>query len=50
MLSPKEIAKIKDEIKSLEESRLKCNDGGIKKRIDAWIEELKKLESDNISN
>jgi len=46
MLSPGEIASIRDEIKRLEEARENCNDGGIRKRIEAWIKEQKqKLES-----
>jgi hypothetical protein len=36
MLSPGEIARIRDEIKRLEEVRENCNDGGIRKRIEAW--------------
>jgi hypothetical protein len=47
MLSPGEIARIRDEIKRLEEARENCNDGGIRKRIEAWIKEQKqKLESE----
>jgi hypothetical protein len=47
MLSPGEIAKIRAEITRLEKDREKCNDGGIRKRIDAWIKEQKqKLESE----
>jgi hypothetical protein len=47
MLSPREIARIRDEIKRLEEARENCNDGGIRKRIEAWIKEQKqKLESE----
>ena len=42
MLSPGEIAFIKAEIKRLEKARQECNDSGIQKRIDVWIEELKK--------
>jgi hypothetical protein len=38
MLSPREIASIRDEIKKLEEARENCNDGGVRKRIEAWIE------------
>jgi len=46
MLSPGEVAVIKAEIEKLEKARRECNDGGIRKRIDAWIEEQKKkLES-----
>jgi hypothetical protein len=41
MLSPREIARIRDEIKRLEEARENCNDGGIRKRIEAWIKEQK---------
>jgi hypothetical protein len=47
MLSPGEIASIKDEIKRVEEARENCNDGGVRKRIEAWIKEQKqKLESE----
>jgi hypothetical protein len=47
MLSPGEIASIRDEFKRLEEAREKCNDGGVRKRIEAWIKEQKqKLESE----
>ena len=47
MLSSREIASIRDEIKRLEEARENCNDGGIRKQIEAWIEEQKqKLESE----
>jgi hypothetical protein len=47
MLSPREIASIKDEIKRLEAARENCNDGGVRKRIEAWIKEQKqKLESE----
>jgi hypothetical protein len=47
MLSPREIASIRDEIKRLEEARETCTDGGIRKRIEAWIKEQKqKLESE----
>jgi hypothetical protein len=42
-----EIARVRDEIKRLEEARENCNDGGIRKRIEAWIKEQKqKLESE----
>jgi len=47
MLSPREIAQIRAEIKRLEKARDECTDGGIRKRIEAWIEaDKKKLESD----
>jgi hypothetical protein len=47
MRTPGEIARIRDEIKKLEEARENCNDGGIRKRIEAWIKEQKqKLESE----
>jgi hypothetical protein len=47
MLSPGEIATIRDEIKRLEKAYENCNDGGIRRRIDAWINEQKqKLESE----
>jgi hypothetical protein len=46
VLSPGEVATIKAEIEKLEKARRECNDGGIQKRIDDWIEEQKKkLES-----
>ena len=41
MLSPGEIASIRNEIKRLEEAREKCNDGGVRKQIEAWIKEQK---------
>jgi hypothetical protein len=41
MLSSGEIAKIRAEIKRLEKARENCNDGGIQKRIEAWIKEQK---------
>jgi len=47
MLSPEEIVRIRAEIKRLEKAREECNDGGIQKRIEAWIKERKqKLESE----
>ena len=46
MLLPGEIAQIRAEIKRLEKVRNECIDSGIRKRIEAWIEEHKqKLES-----
>jgi|HubBroStandDraft_5_1064220.scaffolds.fasta_scaffold03208_9 hypothetical protein len=49
VLSPEEVATIKAEIERLEKARRDCNDGGIRKRIDAWIEEHKeKLESHRV--
>jgi hypothetical protein len=46
VLSLGEIAVIKAEIEKLEKARRECNDSGIQKRIDDWIEEQKKkLES-----
>ncbi len=49
MLSPGEIAQIRAEIKRLEKARDECTDGGIRKRIEAWIEEQKqKLESEQL--
>lgn len=40
-------AQIRAEIKRLEEARDECNDGGIRRQIEAWIKELKqKLESE----
>ena len=48
MLSPEEIAQIKAEIERLEKLRAECTDGGIRKRIEAWIEaEKKKLSPAN---
>jgi hypothetical protein len=47
MLSPGEIAKIKEEIERLEQLRKECTDRRIRERIEAWIKaEKKKLESD----
>jgi len=47
MLSSGEIAKIRAEVKRLENARDKCSDGGVRKRIDAWIKERKQtLESE----
>ena len=46
MLTPGEIELVKAEIKRLEKARQECNDSGLQKRIDAWIEELKKKLSD----
>jgi hypothetical protein len=43
MLSPGEIAIIKAEIKRLEEARKDCADGGIRKQIEVWIAEQKKI-------
>ena len=42
MLTPGERAQIKAEIERLEKARKECADGGIRKRIDFWIEEQKK--------
>ena len=42
MLSPEEIAKIKEEIQRLEQLHKDCTDGGIRERIEAWIEAEKK--------
>jgi hypothetical protein len=42
MLSPGQRAQIKAEIARLEEFRKQCNDVGIQKVIDGWIEQLKK--------
>jgi len=41
MLSAAERAIIKAEIEMLQKARQECNDGGIRKKIDAWIEEQK---------
>jgi hypothetical protein len=47
MLSSGEIAKIRAEIKRLENAHDKCSDGGVRKRIEAWIkEQTQKLESE----
>jgi hypothetical protein len=46
MLASEEVAAIKADIKRLEKARKDCADGGIQKRIDAWIAgQKKKLES-----
>ena len=46
MLSSGDMVKIRAEIKRLEKALEKCSDGGIRKRIEAWIKEQKqKLES-----
>jgi hypothetical protein len=42
MLSSGAIAQIKAEIERLEDLRNKCNDHGIQKVIEGWIEEQKK--------
>jgi hypothetical protein len=42
MLSAEETAKIKAEIERLEKARRECTDGGIRKLIEAWIEEQRK--------
>ena len=42
MLSPEEIAQIKEEIQRLEQLHKDCNDGGIRERIEAWIKSEKK--------
>jgi hypothetical protein len=41
MLSPRELATIKSEIKKLEYAREHCEDSGIGKLIDRWIEDQK---------
>jgi len=38
MLPPKEIARIKADLKKLEKARDGCADSGIRKQIEAWIE------------
>jgi hypothetical protein len=43
MLSAGQRAQIKAEIARLEEYRKECNDEGIRKVIEGWIEEQKKL-------
>jgi hypothetical protein len=42
MLSAEETAKITAEIERLEKARWECTDGGIRKLIEAWIEEQRK--------
>jgi hypothetical protein len=42
MLPPGQRAQIKAEISRWEEYRKQCNDIGIQKVIDGWIEQLKK--------
>jgi hypothetical protein len=42
VLTPGEVAVIKAEIERLTKARLECNDGGIQRQIDDWIEEQKK--------
>ena len=42
MLSPGAKAQIKAEIERLEELRKVCNDAGIQRAIQGWIEEQKK--------
>jgi len=42
MLSHSTIAQIKAEIARLEEARKGCNDDGIRRVIEGWIEEQKK--------
>jgi hypothetical protein len=50
MLSRVEIATIKTELERLEENRQQCTDGGIRRVIDAWInEQREKLRSDSNS-
>jgi hypothetical protein len=39
---PEEIARIKADIERLEKAREDCADSGIRKLIEAWIEEHKK--------
>jgi hypothetical protein len=41
MLSPGQISLIKAEIERLEKARRECNDGGLQKVIEAWIDEQK---------
>ena len=51
MLSPAETAKIKADIERLEKARDQCTDTGIRKLIEAWIEEQKqKLASGKNTN
>jgi hypothetical protein len=50
MPSPGEIARIRAEIERLEKARENCDDGGIRQRIEGWIEnEKKKLISGDSS-
>ena len=49
MLSREEVAKIRAEIERLEKAREDCNDGGIRKSIDSWIEEQKEKLISEIS-
>jgi hypothetical protein len=44
MLHPEEIARIKAAITRLEKARDECADSGIRKLIEAWIEERKLQE------
>jgi hypothetical protein len=47
MLSRTEIAKIRAELKQLQKARDNCNDSGIRKLIEAWIEAReKKVDSE----
>ena len=41
MLSREEIANIKAEIERLEKALAECNDSGLQKQIEAWIEDQK---------
>jgi hypothetical protein len=41
MLSPSQISAIKAEIKRLQQAQAECQDSGIKKQIEAWIQEQK---------
>jgi hypothetical protein len=43
MLSPSQTVQIKAEISRLEEYRKTCNDEGIRKVIEGWIEQQKKV-------
>jgi len=42
VLSPAAIAQITAEIERLEDARKRCNDEGIRRVIEGWIEEQKK--------
>jgi hypothetical protein len=42
MLSTAERDKIKSELADLEKARNSCTDGGLRKVIESWIEELRK--------
>lgn len=49
MLSPSQRAQIKAEIVKLEKEREICNEAGIRKVIEGWIEEQKKKLAEEMS-